>query len=145
MECLKKNLAHEVKIYTLYIVKDVTNGQYHGIEGIELIELLDIIDFHNFMENNHLILTDKEGVQEKTLALNKTILVMRDVAKRPEGVKAGSLKLMGTDGKNTYNNFLSLLEDEAKYKRMLSAVNPYDGENDSRYIADIIEDGIENG
>lgn len=122
-------------------VRELAEKYLKKTDRIKLIEPLDIIDFHNFMANSYLILTDSGGVQEEAPALGKPVLVMRDVTERPEGVKAGTLKLTGTDRENIYNSFRSLLEDEAEYKKMASAVNPYGDGNASRYIADIIERG----
>lgn len=123
-------------------VRELAEKYLKKTDRIKLIEPLDIIDFHNFMANSYLILTDSGGVQEEAPALGKPVLVMRDVTERPEGVKAGTLKLTGTDRENIYNSFRSLLEDEAEYKKMASAVNPYGDGNASRYIADIIEKNI---
>lgn len=122
-------------------VRELAEKYLKKTERIKLIEPLDVIDFHNFMANSYLILTDSGGVQEEAPALGKPVLVMRDVTERPEGVKAGTLKLTGTDRENIYDSFRSLLEDEEEYNRMSSAVNPYGDGNASRYIADIIEDG----
>jgi len=106
---------------------------------IHIIEPLDVLDFHNFMNRSHLILTDSGGIQEEAPSLGKPVLVMRDTTERPEGIAAGTLKLVGTDEDVIYQNFKQLLEDEEEYLRMSHASNPYGDGFASKRIADILE------
>ena len=109
-----------------------------GDERIHLIEPLDVLDFHNFMARCYLILTDSGGVQEEAPSLGKPVLVMRDTTERPEGIAAGTLKLVGTDVDVIYSNFCRLLEDEKAYAAMAEASNPYGDGHASERIADIL-------
>ncbi|WP_220514576.1 UDP-N-acetylglucosamine 2-epimerase, partial [Streptococcus pneumoniae] len=93
-------------------------------ERIQIIEPLDVLDFHNFMNQSYMILTDSGGVQEEAPSLGKPVLVMRDTTERPEGVAAGTLKLVGTDEETIYQNFKLLLDDSGEYKKMSQASNP---------------------
>lgn len=113
-------------------------------ERIHIIEPLDVIDFHNFMSRCHMILTDSGGVQEEAPSLGKPVLVMRDTTERPEGVEAGTLKLVGTDEENIYKWFTRLLDNNEEYARMSNASNPYGDGLASRRIADILEFGKTN-
>ena len=111
-------------------------------ERIHIIEPLDVVDFHNFMSRSYLILTDSGGIQEEAPSLGKPVLVMRETTERPEGIKAGTLRLVGTDEKTIYDNFKLLLEDKDAYQAMSGAKNPYgDGFTCSR-IADILEKNL---
>lgn len=94
-------------------------------ERIELIEPLDVVDFHNFVSNAYLILTDSGGIQEEAPSLNKPVLVLRDVTERPEGVAAGTLKIIGTDFENVHNTTTELLDNEIIYNQMSQTQNPY--------------------
>lgn len=107
-------------------------------EKIKLIEPLDVIDFHNFMENAYLIMSDSGGVQEEAPSLGKPVLVLRDTTERPEGVKAGTLKLVGTDTECVYTAAKELLTNKAEYKKMSEAKNPYGDGMASKYIVDFI-------
>ena len=110
-------------------------------ERIHLIEPLDVLDFHNFMKESHLILTDSGGIQEEAPSLGKPVLVMRDTTERPEGVEAGTLKLVGTKELDIYDSFTELLDDRAVYEVMAHASNPYGDGLASARIADILEFG----
>lgn len=114
-----------------------------GEDRIRIIEPLDVFDFHNFMSRSHLILTDSGGIQEEAPALGKPVLVMRDTTERPEGIEAGTLKLVGTDEKTIYQEFTRLLTDEDAYMEMSRAVNPYGDGHACERIADILEDYFE--
>ena len=103
-----------------------------------MIEPLDVLDFHNVMAHAYLIMTDSGGIQEEAPALGKPVLVMRDTTERPEGVVAGTLKLVGTDENTIYAAVRELLTDPAAYTAMAHAVNPYGDGHASRYIADIL-------
>ena len=110
-----------------------------GDERIRIIEPLDVLDFHNFLARSYLILTDSGGIQEEAPSLGKPVLVMRDTTERPEGIDAGTLKLVGTDEEVIYHNFRLLLEDQEVYDRMSRASNPYGDGYACRRIADILE------
>ena len=112
-----------------------------GCERIRLTEPLDIPDFHNIMARAHLILTDSGGIQEEAPALGKPVLVMRDTTERPEGVAAGTLRLVGTREEDIYREFARLLDDETAYDTMSRAVNPYGDGRASIRIADILQTG----
>lgn len=107
-------------------------------ERIRLIEPLDVIDFHNFMARSYLILTDSGGIQEEAPSLGKPVLVMRDTTERPEGVAAGTLKLVGTDETAVCREFTRLLEDDNAYKAMSRASNPYGDGLACKRIADYL-------
>ncbi|WP_323707207.1 UDP-N-acetylglucosamine 2-epimerase (non-hydrolyzing) [Mammaliicoccus vitulinus] len=106
-------------------VRSIANQILSDHERIELIEPLEVIDFHNFAANSHLILTDSGGVQEEAPSLGKPVLVLRDTTERPEGVEAGTLKLVGVEEDNVYKETKALLTDQALYERMSVAQNPY--------------------
>lgn len=110
---------------------------------IRLIEPLDVIDFHNFMERAYLILTDSGGMQEEAPALGKPVLVLRDTTERPEGIEAGTLKLVGTDSEVIYHEFKHLLEDKEAYDAMSRAVNPYGDGHASEQIVSILEKSLD--
>ena len=105
-------------------VRELAN-KYLTHERIELIEPLDVLDFHNFAAKSHLILTDSGGVQEEAPSLGKPVLVLRDVTERPEGVEAGTLKIVGTDSKAIYDATQELLDNSEAYENMSKANNPY--------------------
>lgn len=107
---------------------------------IHIIEPLEVLDFHNFLSRSYLILTDSGGIQEEAPSLGKPVLVMRDTTERPEGIEAGTLKLVGTDEEVIYENFKRLLEDKQEYNKMSNASNPYGDGFASRRIADALSD-----
>lgn len=109
-----------------------------GCVRIRLIEPLDVLDFHNFMSRSALILTDSGGIQEEAPSLGKPVLVMRDTTERPEGVAAGTLRLVGTKEDSIYETFMELLDDAEAYERMSKASNPYGDGFASRRIADVL-------
>lgn len=113
----------------------------HRDERIRIIEPLDVLDFHNYLSRSYLILTDSGGIQEEAPSLGKPVLVMRDTTERPEGVKAGTLKLVGTDEETIYREFTRLLDDADSYRQMSRAVNPYGDGHACQRIADILEYG----
>lgn len=109
-------------------------------ERIRLIEPLDVIDFHNFMARSYLILTDSGGIQEEAPSLGKPVLVMRDTTERPEGIEAGTLKLVGTKEETIYQEVKELLNNHKLYNQMSKAVNPYgDGHASERIIQAILK------
>lgn len=114
-------------------VREIASEHLSNHDRIQLIEPLDVIDFHNFASRSHFILTDSGGVQEEAPSLGKPVLVLRDTTERPEGVKAGTLKLAGVEEEDIYQLTKSLLTDEALYQSMSKASNPYgDGETSQR-------------
>ena len=108
-------------------------------DRIRLIEPLDVIDFHNFLARSYMILTDSGGVQEEAPSLGKPVLVMRDTTERPEGIAAGTLKLVGSNQDTIYTEFKRLLCDPEAYRAMSQANNPYGDGTASAQIADILE------
>lgn len=121
------------------VVRETANAILGDDERVHIIEPLDVLDFHNFQSRSHLILTDSGGIQEEAPSLGKPVLVMRDTTERPEGIAAGTLKLVGTEEEVIYENFKLLLEDESEYKKMSNASNPYGDGFACRRIADILE------
>lgn len=121
------------------VVREIADSILGDDERIRIIEPLDVLDFHNFLSRSYLILTDSGGIQEEAPSLGKPVLVMRDTTERPEGIKAGTLKLVGTDEEVIYQNFKQLLEDEEAYRAMSTASNPYGDGFACKRIADILE------
>lgn len=121
------------------VVRETAREILGDDERIHIIEPMDVLDFHNFLSRSFLILTDSGGIQEEAPSLGKPVLVMRDTTERPEGIKAGTLKLVGTDEQVIYENFKLLLEDEEAYKAMSTASNPYGDGFACKRIADILE------
>lgn len=121
------------------VVRDAAYEILGDCKRIRIIEPLDVLDFHNFISRSFLILTDSGGIQEEAPSLGKPVLVMRDTTERPEGIDAGTLKLVGTEEENIYNSFKLLLENEDEYNRMSQASNPYGDGFACMRIADIIE------
>lgn len=124
------------------VVREIANDELGNLDRVKIIEPLEVIDFHNFMARSYMILTDSGGIQEEAPSLGKPVLVMRDTTERPEGIKAGTLKLVGTDEENIYKNFKLLLENEQEYNKMSKAQNPYGDGFASKRIADIIESDL---
>ncbi|MBQ7625410.1 MAG: UDP-N-acetylglucosamine 2-epimerase (non-hydrolyzing) [Clostridia bacterium] len=124
------------------VVRQVAAEELSGCDRIRLIEPLSVVDFHNFMAKGYLILTDSGGIQEEAPSLGKPVLVMRDTTERPEGIAAGTLRLVGTREREIYENFKELLCDEDAYARMSRASNPYGDGHASERIADILEERL---
>ena len=120
------------------IVREIANEILDGIDRVKLIEPLEVFDFHNFINRSYLILTDSGGIQEEAPSLGKPVLVLRDTTERPEGIEAGTLKLVGTDEEVIYKETMKLLNDEEEYNKMSKASNPYGDGNASKYIVDAI-------
>ncbi|MBY4969589.1 non-hydrolyzing UDP-N-acetylglucosamine 2-epimerase [Streptococcus suis] len=123
------------------IVREIAASELGDCDRIKMIEPLDVLDFHNFMARSYMILTDSGGIQEEAPSLGKPVLVMRETTERPEGIQAGTLKLVGTEEEYIYINFKELLEDDAVYQSMSQASNPYGDGKACQRIADIIEEG----
>ena len=129
-------------IYPIHMnptVRQAAKEELGGCNRIHIIEPLEVIDFHNFLAKSYMILTDSGGIQEEAPSLGKPVLVMRDTTERPEGIAAGTLKLVGTDEETIYKNFKILLEDKNEYEKMAQASNPYGDGFASKRIADILE------
>lgn len=128
-------------IYPIHMnpaVRETANEILGDNDWIHLIEPLDVVEFHNFLNNSYMILTDSGGIQEEAPSLGKPVLVMRDTTERPEGVKAGTLKLVGIEEESIYKEFSRLLKDEKQYAAMSRASNPYGDGYACRRIADIL-------
>ena len=121
------------------IVRETAKDVFGDDDRVHIIEPLDVLDFHNFMARSSLILTDSGGIQEEAPALGKPVLVMRDTTERPEGIQAGTLKLVGTDEEIIYHNFSELLDNDEEYQKMSHASNPYGDGFACVRIADILE------
>lgn len=134
--------CEDVKIiYPIHMnpaVRTIAEQELGGCESIHLTDPLDVVDFHNFLARSYMILTDSGGVQEEAAALRKPVLVMRDTTERPEGIKSGVLRLVGTDEDNIYKSFKRLLDDEDDYKSMTLADNPYGDGTACKMISDIL-------
>lgn len=120
------------------VVREAANEIFGQHERIRIIDPLDVLDFHNFLARSFLILTDSGGIQEEAPSLGKPVLVMRDTTERPEGIAAGTLKLVGTNEETIYNAFKTLLTDEAEYEKMSKASNPYGDGHACERIADVL-------
>ena len=130
-------------IYPIHMnpaVRETAAAILGGDDRIRIIEPLDVVDFHNFMARSYLILTDSGGIQEEAPSLGKPVLVMRDTTERPEGIQAGTLKLVGTDEQTIYEEFTRLLTNRAAYEAMARASNPYGDGHACERIANVLEE-----
>ncbi len=128
-------------IYPIHLnpkVREVANEVLSDCDRVKLIEPLEVLDFHNFLNRSHIIMTDSGGIQEEAPSLGKPVLVLRDTTERPEGIGAGTLKLVGTDENVIYEETKKLLSDEKAYEAMSKASNPYGDGTASKQIADAI-------
>lgn len=128
-------------IYPIHMnpaIREIADEILGNDDRIHIIEPLDVLDFHNFLKRSYLILTDSGGIQEEAPSLGKPVLVMRDTTERPEGIKAGTLKLVGTTEETIYENFNLLLNDKSVYDNMAHASNPYGDGHACERIADIL-------
>ena len=119
-------------------VREAADAELGGCDRIRLTEPMDVLDCHNVMARSYLILTDSGGIQEEAPSLGKPVLVMRDTTERPEGIAAGTLKLVGTDEETIYREFTRLLDDRKAYEQMAHAENPYGDGHACERIADIL-------
>lgn len=119
-------------------VRETAEQELKECDRIHIIEPLDVLDFHNFLARSYLIITDSGGIQEEAPSLGKPVLVMRDTTERPEGVRAGTLKLVGVEEQSIYKTLKELLENSDSYNLMSNASNPYGDGNASKRIADIL-------
>ena len=121
------------------LVRQAADEELGNCNQIHIIEPIEVFDCHNFEARSYLILTDSGGIQEEAPAYGVPVLVMRDTTERPEGVDAGTLKLVGTNEEVIYNEFTKLLDNKDAYAKMAKAVNPYGDGNACKRIADILE------
>lgn len=140
-----KNIVDEFSdvkvVYPIHLnprVREVANEVFSGTDRVRLIEPLEVFDFHNFQNKSYLILTDSGGIQEEAPSLGKPVLVLRDTTERPEGIDAGTLRLVGTSTAAIYEETKKLLTDKEEYNKMSKAVNPYGDGHASEYIVDAI-------
>lgn len=124
------------------VVREIANEYLGDDDRIHIIEPLDVLDFHNFLSRSYLILTDSGGIQEEAPSLGKPVLVMRDTTERPEGIAAGTLKLVGTEEETIYKEFSRLLSDKDEYEAMSKASNPYGDGHACERIANILEEKL---
>ena len=128
-------------IYPIHMnpaVRQAAAEELGGCGRIHIIEPLEVLDFHNFLARSYLILTDSGGIQEEAPSLGKPVLVMRDTTERPEGIAAGTLKLVGTDEETIYTEFNRMLSDSEAYSKMSRASNPYGDGHACERIADLL-------
>ena len=121
------------------VVREAADAEFGDCKQIHIIEPIEVFDCHNFEARAFLCLTDSGGIQEECPSYGVPVLVMRDTTERPEGVEAGTLKLVGTDEDTIYNTFKMLLEDRETYNKMSQACNPYGDGHACERIADILE------
>ncbi len=129
-------------IYPIHMnpaVRETADAILGNDARIRIVEPLEVVAFHNFLGRSYMILTDSGGIQEEAPSLGKPVLVMRDTTERPEGIAAGTLKLVGTDEETIYQSFKTLLENRYEYEKMSMASNPYGDGYASKRIADILE------
>lgn len=145
---IKKTLdeVEDVKvIYPIHmnpVVRQTAQEVFGNHERMRMIEPLEVLDFHNFMNQSYLILTDSGGIQEEAPSLGKPVLVMRDTTERPEGIQAGTLKLVGTDQEVIHREFLHLLTNEEAYNAMSKAANPYGDGTACQQIVTILKEKL---
>ncbi len=144
---IRRVLDEHLDVKALYpihmnpVVRQAAQEELGDCDRIHIIEPLDVLDCHNIMNKSYMILTDSGGIQEEAPSLAKPVLVMRDTTERPEGIAAGTLKLVGTEEEVIYSNFKLLLEDKQAYDKMALASNPYGDGRACKRIADILEFG----
>ena len=143
---IKRVLDEHTDVRAIYpihmnpLVRQAAHEVFGDDDRIRIIEPLDVLDFHNYMHHSYLILTDS-GIQEEAPSLGKPVLVMRDTTERPEGIRAGTLKLVGTTEDVIYREFTTLLDVPREYEKMALAANPYGDGHACERIADILEFG----
>lgn len=143
-KAIRRVLDEHTDVKALYpihmnpLVRKVAEEELSGCDRIHIIEPLDVLDCHNIMARSYLILTDSGGIQEEAPSLGKPVLVMRDTTERPEGIKAGTLQLVGTTEEVIYSTFTRLLDNKSDYDAMAHATNPYGDGYACKRIADIL-------
>lgn len=134
-------------VYPIHLnptIREIATNILIDTKKIHIIEPLEVVDFHNFMDKSYLIMTDSGGIQEEAPSLGKPVLVLRDTTERPEGILAGTLKLVGTKEEDIYSATKDLLVDKEIYDSMSNASNPYGDGNASRYIVNYIVNKYKN-
>ncbi len=129
-------------VYPIHLnpaVREAAEAELGGCDKIHIIEPIEVFDCHNFEARSFLCLTDSGGIQEECPSYGVPVLVMRDTTERPEGVNAGTLRLVGTSEDVIYKSFKELLDDPEAYKKMSTACNPYGDGHACERIADILE------
>lgn len=119
-------------------VREIAHRYFDANSKVRLIEPLDVTDFHNYMAKCFLVMSDSGGVQEEAPALGKPVLVLRDTTERPEGIEAGTLKLVGTEEEGIFEGVSRLLDDPTEYEKMSMAVNPYGDGHASERIVEVL-------
>jgi UDP-N-acetylglucosamine 2-epimerase (non-hydrolysing) len=135
----RKDIKAIYPIHMNPVVRQAAQEILGDCDRIRIIEPLEVVDFHNFLARSYLILTDSGGIQEEAPSLGKPVLVMRDTTERPEGIDAGTLKLVGTNEETIYETCILLLENQDEYDKMSKSSNPYGDGFASKKIADILE------
>ncbi len=128
-------------VYPIHLnpeIRKIADEILKDCENVKIIQPLDVFDFHNFQNKAYLILTDSGGIQEEAPSLGKPVLVLRDTTERPEGLEAGTLRLVGTDENEIFKNTKELLENRDEYLKMSHATNPYGDGHASERIVDAI-------
>ena len=147
---IKKTLDEVEDIKVIYpihmnpVVRNTAKEVFGNHPRMRIIDPLDVLDFHNFMSRSYMILTDSGGIQEEAPAMGKPVLVMRNTTERPEGIEAGTLKLVGTDSEVIHKEFLKLLTDKDEYDRMSKASNPYGDGTACRQIVGVLKSELLN-
>ena len=124
------------------MIKELADEIFTETKRVKIISPMEVVDFHNLLAKSHIILTDSGGIQEEAPSLGKPVLVMRDTTERPEGIEAGTLKLVGTDEEVIYEHFKELLENQVLYKKMSEASNPYGDGTASEQIVNILKENL---
>lgn len=145
-KAIKRILLKNEDVHVIYPihknpkVREIADEVFGTDDRISIIEPLDVVDFHNFLNNAYIILTDSGGIQEEAPSLGKPVLVLRNQTERPEGIKAGTLKLVGTQEETIYEAIHQLLTDSSIYKSMSQASNPFgDGNASQKIVRKILE------
>ncbi|MEG2255062.1 MAG: UDP-N-acetylglucosamine 2-epimerase (non-hydrolyzing), partial [Vagococcus sp.] len=130
----------EIKVvYPIHMnpmIQELADEIFKNTDRVKIIPPMEVVDFHNLLAKSHIILTDSGGIQEEAPSLGKPVLVMRDTTERPEGIEAGTLKLVGTDEEVIYRHFKELLDSDTLYQQMSEASNPYgDGDAAKQIVA----------
>lgn len=126
------------------VVRQAAKEELGDLDRIHIIDPVEVFDCHNIMAQSYMILTDSGGIQEEAPSLGKPVLVMRDTTERTEGISAGTLKLVGTEEENIYNNFKELLENKEVYDAMAKANNPYGDGHACERIVNVLEERLNN-
>lgn len=124
------------------MIKELADEIFTETKRVKIIPPMEVVDFHNLLAKSHIILTDSGGIQEEAPSLGKPVLVMRDTTERPEGIEAGTLKLVGTEEEVIYEHFKELLENKVLYKEMSEASNPYGDGTASEQIVTILKEKL---